>query len=77
MLHHYNLPDPEFPTDSTWTAIGIQEQTELSQYFREYYLPEINHYRSELNQPSFKQFDLEGQVFPRHLVLEAYLMNVI
>ena len=61
------LPDPEFPTDSTWTAIGIQEQTELSQYFREYYLPEINHYRSELNQPSFKQFDLEGQVFPRHL----------
>ena len=61
------LPDPEFPTDSTWTAIGIQEQTELSQHFREYYLPEINHYRGELNQPSFKQFDLEGQVFPRHL----------
>ena len=61
------LPDPDFPTESTWTASGIQEETELSQYFREYYLPKINHYRSELNQPSFKQVDLEGQVFPRHL----------
>jgi len=64
-----SLPDPDFSAESTWTAGGIQEKTPLAQYVREYYLPKINDYRLKLNQPNFKQVDLEGQVFPRHVAV--------